>query len=178
MSSRLARQSKAHIKAGEGGGFLALKACRTSAGYSGEYARWLRAGGHSRRMFHLSDMAFSLTIGNRRSSCSSICAFALLLVVFLCSFSRSSAQPTYWFDQSKFYASRRPSSEHLRTNRLVFAMPTAVDDLDGDEYSTATRKHVVQLMLKAALLQADARHHPTHANNRRYSPQGFHAMRG
>jgi len=131
-------------------------------------------------------MALFLLNLNGPSSCLRILMLALFGLVLTCSFSYCSSSPTYStgsspddigdinFDiEQKSYGQNYP---HYHV-----ALEPSVHDIDAAEHPILSKHRFANLLTKSALLEAEDRlhrQHQTHAENKRYASQAFHAMRG
>jgi hypothetical protein len=136
----------------------------------------------------VSDMAFFLLHNNGPSSSIRVFMLALFALVLACSFSYCSSSPTYSVDPStidigdnNIEIEKKSNDQNYPYYRSAFESSPSTHDMDVAERPISSKHRFVNLLTKAALLEAEDRPHrqyPIHANNRRYAAQSFHAMRG
>ncbi|CAF0730544.1 unnamed protein product [Adineta steineri] len=132
-------------------------------------------------------MAFYPLYNHSSSSSIRFYKVGLFALVLICSISYCSSSPTYLFGASSdnsgdndYDIDRNSYGQNYRHRRFGYQPLSSIQDIDIAEQRFAPKNRVANLLSKAALLQDDRPHRQylTHANNRRYVPQAFHAMRG
>ncbi|CAF1050864.1 unnamed protein product [Adineta ricciae] len=129
-------------------------------------------------------MAVFQLIDTSSSSFVRFHSFILIILLFLCliSHSYSSSISPVATDRDTFNWNKRLYAENYRPDSLTFQPSSPFFyGFNSNQYPAASKSRLTSLMLRAALLQGNYRHyrqHREHADNRRYVPQGFHAMRG